>query len=73
MQKPTEQQSEVVESIDQQTALRAVPMTLFPTMDSLQAVLDLAMSQLPVITPNSMNNLLMVYHNTLLNQINKQR
>jgi len=49
-----------------QPALRPVTMGLFPTMGSLQQVVDLANSQLPVQNPNSMLVLLMIYHNTLL-------
>ena len=52
-----------------QPALRAVAMRLFPTMQSLQSVVDLAMSQLPITTPNQINGLLMCYHNTLLDQV----
>jgi hypothetical protein len=47
----------------------AVPMGLFPSMDSLQQVIDMANSQLPIATPNAIFTLLMVYHNTLLSQI----
>lgn len=50
-------------------ALRAAPMGLFPTMSSLQQVIDLANSQLPVQTPNEMLGLLMIYHNSLLYQV----
>lgn len=49
-----------------QPALRPVTMGLFPTMGSLQSVVDLANAQLPVQNPNSMLVLLMIYHNTLL-------
>lgn len=52
-----------------QPALRAAPMGLFPTMESLQEVIDLANSQLPVKTPNVMLGLMMSYHNTLLSQV----
>lgn len=50
-------------------ALRAVPMTLFPTMDSLQEVVNLAQSKLPVNYQNEMVGLLMTYQNTLLKQL----
>ena len=46
--------------------LRAVSMALFPTMDSLQDVMDLAQSRLPVTDHNEMLSLLFTYHNTLL-------
>jgi hypothetical protein len=52
-----------------QPALRAVSMGLFPTMGSLQQVVDLAYSQLPIQSPNAINALLMTYHNTLLDQV----
>lgn len=41
-------------------------MPLFPSMDSLQAVVDRAYGQLPDASQNVMFGLLMVYHNTLL-------
>lgn len=47
-------------------ALRAVPMGLFPTAGSLQEVVDLAESKLPITTQNDMFCVLMTYHNTLL-------
>jgi hypothetical protein len=50
-------------------ALRAVPMALFPTMGSLQEVIDLASSKLPMTDKNEMHSILMVYHNTLLAQL----
>ena len=52
-----------------QPPLRAVAMGLFPTLDSLQSVVDLGLSQLPVMTPNALLGLLMSYHNTLLKVI----
>ena len=47
-------------------ALRAVPMTLFPTMNSLEEVLSYAEAELPLCTYNQTYYLLMMYHNTLL-------
>jgi hypothetical protein len=47
-------------------ALRAVPMGLFPTAGSLQEVVELAESKLPITNQNDMVCLLMTYHNTLL-------
>ena len=41
-------------------------MNLFPTMGSLQEVIDLAESKLPITDKNEMYSLLMTYHNTLL-------
>ena len=48
---------------------RAVPMNLFPTLDSLQSVVDLAESKVPVMDRNEMYSLLMTYHNSLLKVI----
>lgn len=45
------------------------PAEIYPTMGSLQEVLDLAESQLPIRTRNHVTTLLMTYHNTLLSQI----
>ena len=50
------------------TALRAVPMTLFPTLGSLQEVVDMATAQLPLANKNTVQSVLMTYHNTLLLQ-----
>lgn len=44
-------------------------MALFPTMGSLQAVIDLAESSLPITNKNDSYALLMTYHNTLLAEI----
>ena len=46
--------------------LRAVPMALFPTMGSLQEVIDFAESNLPISSKNEMHSILMTYHNSLL-------
>lgn len=45
------------------------PMPLYPTMASLQSVVDLAESQLPIQSKNAITGLLMTYHNTLLQQV----
>ena len=55
-----------------QPPLRAVPMVLFPTMGSLQEVVDYADSKLPITSKNDICALLFVYHNTLLSQLSKQ-
>ena len=47
-------------------ALRAVPMPLFPTMGSLQEVVALAESQMPLVNKNTVMGILFTYHNTLL-------
>ena len=49
--------------------LRAVHMGLFPTHGSLQEVVDLGRSKLPITSENELFSLLMSYHNTLLNQV----
>ena len=46
--------------------LRAVPMTLFPTLGSLEEVVEYADSKVPVGSRNELFCLLMIYHNTLL-------
>lgn len=56
-----------------QPPLRAVPMVLFPTMGSLQEVVDYADSQLPVLNKNDLCSLLFTYHNTLLKAIQAQQ
>lgn len=43
-------------------------MPLFPTMGSLDEVMSLGESMLPITTKNSLTTLLMTYHNTLLTQ-----
>lgn len=52
-----------------QPSLRAVAMPLFPTLSSLQEVLDYADSKLPITSRNDITTLLMTYHNTLLSQL----
>lgn len=54
---------------NQQPPLRAVPMPLFPTLGSLQEVVDFSESKLPIKDKNELFSLLMVYHNTLLKEI----
>lgn len=54
---------------NQQPPLRAVPMGLFPTMGSLQEVLDYAETKVPVTSRNDLYALLMTYHNTLLHSL----
>ena len=61
-----------MQSTKQAPALRAVPMSVWPTLCSLQEVVDLAKSKVPVTDHNELYSLLMVYHNTLLTQITKQ-
>lgn len=57
---------------NQPATLRAVPpvgLSIYPTLDSLQQVYDLADSSLPILTKNSLRALLGVFHNTLLKQL----
>lgn len=51
------------------SALRAVHMGVFPTADSLQEVVDLGKSKLPIEDENELFALLITYHNTLLRQV----
>jgi hypothetical protein len=44
-------------------------MSLFPTAGSLQEVLDLGESRLPITDRNELRSLLMTYHNTLLSRL----
>lgn len=52
-------------------ALRAVPMALYPTLDSLDSVVMMATSQVPKTT-NEIVAMLMIYHNTLLKMMEKE-
>jgi len=56
----------MISSTNPQPQLRAAPMGLFPTMGSLQEVIDFADSKLPIMDKNDLFSLLMTYHNTLL-------
>lgn len=49
-----------------------LPMSIYPTLGSLQEVIELANSKLPVIQQNEMYSLLMIYQNTLLKVIDDQ-
>jgi hypothetical protein len=49
-----------------QPQLRAVPMNLFPTAGTLNEVVELGNSRLPITNPNELFSLLSTYHNTLL-------
>lgn len=54
------------------TALRAVPMSVFPTLTSLDEAMNTALAATPVVSKNEMRTLIMSYHNTLLAELNKQ-
>jgi molecular chaperone GrpE (heat shock protein) len=51
--------------------LRAVHMTLFPCMDTLEDAIEHCCAQMPVKDSQRMIALLMLYHNTLLNTLEK--
>lgn len=59
--------------IHREPPIRAVPMNLFPTMDSLNEVVAMAKLQLPIANEQSLIILLMTYHNTLLAVANRQQ
>lgn len=46
-----------------------VYMNLFPTLGTLQEVVDFAESKLPITDKNDITSLLMTYHNTLLKEL----
>ena len=46
-----------------------LPMSIYPTLGSLQEVIELANSKLPVIQQNEMYALLMTFQNTLLREL----
>lgn len=52
-------------------ALRAEPMGLYPTLDNLDAVVDMALSQHPIESRNQLFAMLMIYHNTMLKVMGK--
>ena len=52
--------------------MKTEQLSLYPTMDSLQAVLEQANSQLPIATKNELVALLAVQTNTILKLIEEQ-
>jgi hypothetical protein len=52
--------------IHRQPHIRAVPMNIFPTLTTLEEVIALAKSQLPIMDEQQIVTVLMTYHNTLL-------
>lgn len=68
----SEAEQQAIELSAHKVKLEAKYMALFPTLDSLQAVVDLAVSQLPLNNKNNAISVLMVYHNTLLAQLAKE-
>jgi len=59
--------------ISHKPPLNAAPMGLFPTMGSLQEVVDFAESKLPITHKNELTSLLMIWQNTLLSVIRVQQ
>lgn len=55
-----------------QSPLRAIHMGVFPTLGSLQEVVELAESKLPIQNKNDLFSLLMCFQNTLLQELNKK-
>lgn len=53
------------------TPLGVSPKTLFTTLNTLQEVIELAESKLPITTKNELHTVLLTYHNTLLKQLEK--
>jgi hypothetical protein len=51
--------------------LRAVHMSLFPAMDSLDEAMNYCCAQLPVQDRQKLVTLLMIYQNTLINNLEK--
>jgi len=53
----------------EQTTLTTTPLDLFPALDTIQDVVALAQSQLPIHHHNQITTLLRIYHNTLLKEL----
>ncbi len=56
-----------------QPPLRAVPMSLFPVCSSLQDVMELAETKLPITNRNELVSLLMTFQNTLLKVLEDEK
>ena len=48
------------------------PQNIYPTMGSINEVLELADSKIPLLQRNEMFSLLMTFQNTLLNQLGRE-
>lgn len=48
------------------------PNPIYPTMPSLDTVILKAYSELPITDKNQLYAIIMVYHNTLLNQLKEE-
>jgi hypothetical protein len=57
---------------NQVTDIKLAHMPLYPTMNSCQSVIDLAASQLPGVSVNTIMTLFMTYHNTLLHKLEQE-
>ncbi len=53
--------------------IKLTPMPLYPTLNSMNSVVDLAISQLPGVPVNTIMTLFMCYHNTLINELEKHK
>jgi hypothetical protein len=56
--------------MSKQAVVPTAAMGLFPTCDSLQDVIDLGTSKLPITDKNELLTIVYTYHNTLLAQVN---
>lgn len=45
---------------------------VFPTLNNIDEVIELAKSKVPINEQNAVVSLLMTYHNTLITQLNKK-
>lgn len=54
------------------TPITPTPQTLYPAKDSLDEALAYIQAQLPPVHPNTVYALLMIYHNTLLQELQRQ-
>lgn len=48
-------------------------MNLYPAMNSVEEVIALALSKIPVTHQNEMVSILMTYHNTLMKEIHNDK
>jgi len=56
-----------------QPPLRAVPMSLFPAMETLDDAVHYCKSHFPKSDSQKLVGLLMLYHNTLIDQLNQEK
>lgn len=52
---------------------RPLPVDIFPTAGSLKDAIEFARMRLPDVPWNTLHTVLLVYHNTLLNELKKAR